>query len=94
MQDTNVQAAVGSRIYSEMQESENHREMQDSLLLLTICENQVVESCDPESASEVEEMDDSDNAGTSTQLQVNERIDSKWVTQKKKISIIIRNILK
>ncbi len=77
MQDTNVQAVVGSRIYSEMQESENHREMHVSYLLLTIGENQVVESCDSKNASKVKEMDDSDNAGTSTQLQVNETNDSK-----------------
>ena len=36
MQNLNVQAAVVSRIYSEMQESENHRDMQDSYLLLTL----------------------------------------------------------
>ncbi len=55
----------------------NHRiEMQDSLLLLTLGENQVVESCDAKIQSKVEEMDDSDNAGTSSQLQVNERNDS------------------
>ena len=41
-------------IYSEMQKSENNGEMQDSLLLLTIGENQVVESCDPEDANKVE----------------------------------------
>ncbi len=60
-----------------MQESKNQREMQDSCLLLTLSKNEAVESCDPKSASEAEEMDDSDNAGTSTQLQVNGRNDSK-----------------
>ena len=59
-----------------MQESVNYREIHDSLLLLSLGENQVVESCDLESASEVKEMNDSDNAGTPTQLQVNERNDS------------------
>ena len=54
MQDLNAQVAVGSRIYSEMQESENHKEMQDSLLLLTLGENHVVESSDSESASKAE----------------------------------------
>ena len=44
MQDLNVQAAVSSRFYCEMQESEHHRERQDSCLLLTIGKNQVVES--------------------------------------------------
>ncbi len=53
MQDLNHWSAVGSRIYSEMQESENHSDMQDSLLLLPLGENQVAESCDPKSASEV-----------------------------------------
>ncbi len=69
-----------------MQKSENNGEMQDSLLLLTIGENKVVESCDFKSASEVEEMDDSGNAGTSTQLT------AKWLIQKMQIPIIIRNI--
>ncbi len=76
MQDLNVQAAVGSRIDSEMQESEKQMEMQESLLLLTLGENKVIEICDSESASNIEEMDGSDNAGTSTQLQVNEKNDS------------------
>ncbi len=42
MLDLNVRAAVGSRIYCEMQESENQREMRESLLLITLGENQVV----------------------------------------------------
>ena len=83
MQDLNVQAAVGSRIYSEMQESEKQMEMQESLLLLTLGENKVIEICDSESASNIEEMDGSDNAGTSTQLQVNEKNDSEMADSEK-----------
>ena len=65
MQDLNVWVAVAARIYSKIQKSENHREMQDSHLLLTLSKNQAVESCDPKSASKVEEMSDSENEGTS-----------------------------
>ena len=61
IKDLNVWAAVGSRVYNEMQESENHKDMQELLLLLLLGENKVDESYDPKSASEVDEMGDSEN---------------------------------
>ncbi len=50
--------------------------MQESLLLLKLGEIQVDENCYLENPSKVDEMGDSKNAGTSTQLQRSERDDS------------------
>ncbi len=79
MQDPNFGSAVGTRIDSEMQESENHSEMQEPFMYWTLGENQVDEYFDPKSPSEVDELGDSENPVTSTPLQWNKKIDQKYL---------------
>ncbi len=47
MQDLNVRAAVGSRINSEIKESENQSEIHKSLLLLTLGETRLMNVVTP-----------------------------------------------